>query len=112
MANINIEPEKLNELTDKIKSVMNGEVIESVKQVAVAIQPDLDKCPPAQKLHECGKVYQGQFNGFTEAIKTYLGELSKYVDISEYMKKLSVGEVGNRDTEFTSNQVDAAAVMQ
>lgn len=112
MANISIDPGKLEELMSSIKTVMNGSAIESVKKVAIAIQDDVDRCPPAAKLKEAGKAYQNQFNPFTDNVKKYLGELNKYVDISEYMKNLEVGEVQARDTEFSVSQVDAAAVMQ
>lgn len=61
--------------------------------------------------YEACKKFQTQYNICLESFKGFLKDGEAVAEIADYVKKVSMGEVGNHDTSFGNAGIDKDAVL-
>lgn len=62
-----------------------------------------------QALENCRK-FQAQYNICLDSFRGFYKDAQNVAEIAEYVKKVSMGEVGSHDTSFENQGIDAADV--
>lgn len=112
MAKLNLDSEKFENSIGELKKAANENVIANMTAVAAALRNTDDSNPLiGQSLENCKK-FQFQYNVCLEGIESFIGEMDKVYEISEYMqKKANVGTVSGRDTGFSTEKIDTGKVL-
>lgn len=110
---LKLDSEKLDATIGAVKRMANSEPIEAIAAFAGALVNSGDDNELIRQGIEAGKKFQGQFNELTETgVDKITAEIGKVYDISEYLKRLNVGEISNRDASVTISTIDPSSVMQ
>lgn len=108
---IQLNEERLNESIGIVKSCMNSSVLDSMQNLSAAIMPEEGTNPLVDQVIEDCRKFQSQFNETTAGLRDFIAEMGKVLDIKEYLDKLSIQSVSNRDTSVVTGKIDADAVI-
>ena len=109
---IQLNEERLTESVGIVKGCMNSNVLDVMQNLSAAIMPEAGTNQLVdQAIEDCRK-FQNQFNETTKGLRDFITEMGKVLDIKEYLDKLSIGTVSNRDTSIVTGKIDADAVIQ
>lgn len=109
---VKLEKEKLENSIGVLSKSFNEDVLEKVGHVAGVLKNIGDSNPLVEQTMVACKKFQGQYNTTLEGVSSFLEETAKVFDIAEFMeKRATVGEVGSRDTGFSTEKINPDKVM-
>ncbi len=108
---LKLSEEKFEQSIGYLKKTFNTETLEKVVGAVQAVKSLGDENELTEQFMDAAMKVQNTYNSCLDGVDKFLAESQAVYDITEYLKKKSIGEVSNRDASFDVDAIDTSSVI-